>query len=323
MKYLLTLLCLSSLAASAQDVLPAQFRAALLLYNPANAGLMKEDVRVAMVYQNQWAQRSANPFTWSYASIDMNLLKGKLPKGDALGLGISGKTWRYEETYNYLKRTDKIGTLTLAYHKGIGKKKVHHISAGIQTSLVNKVIDATHSTNLPGSSDALNYPDYGMGIAYSGAVSRRSSVYCGYSLYHPFQPVEVYFGTDSARVLRRQTALAGWNFLISRRFSLRTNALLNSQAGSQQLSVGTSAAVSVNPSGKHPATLQLGGWWYSTEALVPYFAAEWYNLRLGASYGYHTNQFTQAILPAASFEISLVYTGMFRKATEYWNVPRL
>jgi type IX secretion system PorP/SprF family membrane protein len=330
MKYLFSLLSIvsASFVSTAQDILPAQFRAAPLLYNPASAGLTKEDIRASALYQQQWGNISPRPSTWAYASVDMNMLKNKLPQGDAFGIGISTTTRKYEEYYNYLRRADRSGSFTVAYHKGLGLKKAHHLSAGIQTTLVNKSMDRSRAMPLPGGpgapiKDAVYYADYGVGLMYSGEISRRSSLYCGYSLYHPWHPVEVYFEGDSAKVYRRHTALAGWNFSVSRMLTISTNAIFYSQADAQQLGVGSSATLTVNPASKHPVNLQLGGWYYYTEALVPYVAAEWCNIRLGASYGYNMNQFIQATLPAASYEISLVYTGLFRAPDNNWNVPRI
>lgn len=255
----------------------------------------------------------------------MRLLQKKLRKGDALGLGLSGSGYRYSVPDDYEKGNSRTVSISTAYHRGLGGKRLHHLSLGIQASFINKSQDNLFPS--PAEKEVINYEDVAIGILYSGQVSTRSSIYGGVAIYHVGQPVETFFNLPRP-VYRRNTAQIGWNFKANSFLSFRTNAMYHLQGRGDILSgdilgFGSVAVFTIKASSKHPALLEIGGWGYSTEAIVPCLAAEWHNLRLGASYGYNMNQFIQATLPAASYEISLVCTGLFRPPDNNWNVPRI
>lgn len=330
MKHLFTslLTVLLVLTVSAQDIMPAQFRAAPLLYNPAYAGLIKEDIRVSGIYLRYWGNYLDMPNTFPYASVDAPVLKDRLPKGDALGLGISGTRYFFSTPSNYKEGNSRCVSLSAAYHKSMGTNKVHHISLGLQASFINKRQE--YISLLAPKNDEISYEDAALGLLYSGTFSDRNSIYAGFAIYHPGQPVETFFNSPQP-IYRRSTAQIGWNFKANRFLSFQSNAMFSSQGSGDilsigsgdMLSIGSVAALTIRAGSKHPATMYIGGWLYSKEALVPYLAAEWYNLRLGASYGYNMNQFIPAINPASSFELSLVYYGVFREPNKHWNVPRM
>src|ERR1700756_906529 len=77
-------------AVHGQDVHFTQYFTSPLTLNPAMTGLVSEDLRFAANYRNQWSSVSANPYITGTVSYDMAMLKGKLPEGDALGIGILG-----------------------------------------------------------------------------------------------------------------------------------------------------------------------------------------------------------------------------------------
>src|SRR5882762_3587436 len=74
----LPLLLLAGGAARAQDLHFSQFFEAPLLRNPSLAGLFNGDIRVQMVYRDQW-----NSFTNAYKSGSLNAeYKAPIGKGD-------------------------------------------------------------------------------------------------------------------------------------------------------------------------------------------------------------------------------------------------
>src|SRR3954467_9899258 len=76
-------------SAMAQDVHFTQYFTSPLTLNPALTGLVSEDLRFAANYRTQWASVST-PYITGTVSYDMAVLKGKLPEGDALGIGFMG-----------------------------------------------------------------------------------------------------------------------------------------------------------------------------------------------------------------------------------------
>ncbi len=77
-------------SAIAQDVHFTQYFTSPLTLNPALTGLVNEDLRFAANYRTQWSSVSSTPYITGTFSYDMAILKGKLPEGDALGVGLLG-----------------------------------------------------------------------------------------------------------------------------------------------------------------------------------------------------------------------------------------
>src|SRR5271156_6168840 len=104
-------------SAVAQDVHFTQYFTSPLTLNPALTGLVNEDLRFAANFRTQWSTVSANPYITGTISYDMAVLKGKLPEGDALGIGLLGL---YDKSGTGGLTNTTVG-LSLAYHKAFGR----------------------------------------------------------------------------------------------------------------------------------------------------------------------------------------------------------
>ena len=116
MKKIFLSLLLASIIFSvkAQDPAFSQFFASPLTLNPALTGKFNGDVRVAGNYRDQWP--IDNAFITSTASVDMPILKNRLPENNTLGIGIMGMTDRTADgilTSNYF-------SFSTAYHLSFG-----------------------------------------------------------------------------------------------------------------------------------------------------------------------------------------------------------
>src|ERR1700733_16253646 len=88
-------LLLISLKTSVRGQGPAfsQFFASPLTLNPALTGKFNGVVRVAGNYRDQWPAID-NAFITSTASVDMPILRNRLPENNTLGIGLMGMTDR-------------------------------------------------------------------------------------------------------------------------------------------------------------------------------------------------------------------------------------
>jgi len=307
-----------------QDLLPVQFRSAPLLYNPANAGLTPTECRATVLYNTQRVNYLPFQNTFSYFAADAAILKGKLGDGDALGIGISGMTRREEHIYNNTTRS-RAANATVAYHKGIGANKMHHISLGFQASTVDwqntNGYDSSgtslHTDNVSGTS----HFDYGIGIIYSGQVSRRSAIYAGYSIFHP-EPKEIRLENNEYSIEPLHTAQLGWNYAAKPGIEVSTNVNYRRQNGGIDLSIGSIASLLLTHAAKHPTKLHAGGWYYYQEALVPYLGVENRGVRAGISYAINTANFAPSY-SARVMEVSLTWQPTLKAPNPHWKVPRL
>ncbi len=321
----------------AQDVHFSQYFTSPLTLNPALTGLTQCDVRVAANYRVQWASVSANPYTTGTISYDMSAMKGKLPEGDALGIGIIGL---YDKSGSGALTNETVG-LSLAYHKALGIEKQHTISIGIQGVMVQKSIDyskltfedqydpstgATYTTN--GNINTLNltretfngnemtYADYNAGIMYSGHVSEHATAYAGLSFYHITQPVET-FMSGNHQIHARTSAYLGGSFDLNENIVLYSSALYQSQASASEVLLGSALGFVLNPG--HDMEFQkntifyVGGWYRYGDAISPYVGFAWAKMQFGFSYDVNFSSFTPATSGNGGWELSLIFNGCINK----------
>jgi type IX secretion system PorP/SprF family membrane protein len=329
-------------SAIAQDVHFTQYFTSPLTLNPAMTGLVAEDLRFSANFRTQWSTVSANPYMSGTASFDIATLKGKLPEGDALGLGV-------------LLQYDKSGTgsltnttagLSMAYHKAFGHDRLQHISIGFQAYYVQKSIDFqkltfgdmfnastgsfSNATLESFQKVSLGYVDFNGGLMYSGRVADHVTAYIGYSYYHLTQPVESFL-SDQHQIHSRSTGYLGGSFDMNENTVLYASALYQEQASATEVLLGTAVGFVMNPG--HDAEYQkntifyLGGWYRYGDAVAPYVGIEWSKMRLGVSYDINVSSFSPATGGAGAYEVSLIYFGRINKherSPQYsWSCPKL
>ena len=329
-------------SAIAQDVHFSQYFTSPLTLNPALTGLVPDDLRIAANFRTQWASVSTNPYITGTISYDMAMLKGKLPEGDALGIGM-------------MVLYDKSGTgglqnttaaLSLAYHKGFGREKLQHLSIGVQGYLVQKHLDfakltfedqfdasnggTPYPTHETFSNADLSYPDFNVGIMYSGQIAEHATAYMGLSYYHMTQPVETFLN-DNHKIHSRSTAYLGGSFDLNENTVLYASALYQTQAAATEILVGAAVGFIMNPGHdmeyQRNTILYLGSWYRNNDALVPYIAVEWSKMRIGLTYDVNISTFSPATRGLGAYEISLLYFGRINKherGPDYnWSCPKL
>ena len=335
-------LLLLSCSAMAQDVHFTQFFTSPLTLNPALTGLVPDDLRFAANYRQQWASVSKNPYVTGTVSFDMAMLKGKLPEGDAMGLGV-------------MALYDKSGTgglqnttmaFSFAYHKGFGRDKLQHLSIGGQAYLVQKKLDfnlltfedeinpstgiAQYQSSQSKINADLSYPDFNVGAMYTGKLSTTSTAYAGLSYYHLTQPVESFIN-DNHQIHARTTAYLGGSFDLNERTVLYTSGLYQSQASAIEVLMGAAFGFVMNPGHdleyERNTVFYLGGWYRYNDAVCPYVAIEWSHMRVGLSYDVNVSAFTPATKGAGAMELSLLYFGRInrheRTPNYSWSCPKL
>jgi type IX secretion system PorP/SprF family membrane protein len=335
-----------TMALHAQDVHFTQYFTSPLTLNPAMTGLIAEDLRVSANYRSQWTSVSTSyPYTTATFSFELAALKGKLPEGDALGIGLMGL---YDKSGSGGLTNTTVGG-SLAYHKAFGRERQQHISFGMQVNMVQKSIDQTKlifedmynvttgTVSAPGTSMSaittpnLSYPDFNAGVMYSGKIAEHATGYFGYSYYHLTQPTEGFISSDSHEIHKRQTAYIGGSFDLAPTVILYTSALYQSQATAEELLMGGAVGFILNPNHDEEyaknTIFYLGGWYRYRDALAPYVAIEWSRMRIGFSYDVNVSAFAPATHGLGGYELSLIFLGRInrgeRNPVYNWSCPKL
>jgi len=312
----------------AQDVHFTQYFTSPLTLNPALTGLTRCDLRLAANFRSQWGSVSPNPYITGTVSYDMATLKGSLPEGDALGIGLLGL---FDKSGAGALQNTTVG-ISLAYHKSFGSEKQHTLSLGVQGYLVQKSIDFNKLTfedqfdatsgyaNIPtsenfGNAD-LTYPDFNAGLMYTGRLSDYTTAYVGVSYYHMTEPVETFLGGNNT-ISSRISATAGASFDLNENLVLYTSGLYQAQGKASELVLGAAAGFVLNPGYdeefSHKTVLYLGSWYRYGDALCPYIGFEWSKMQLGISYDANLSKFTAATQGQGAYELSLIFNGCINK----------
>lgn len=335
--YFLGLSVALSASVKAQDVHFTQYFTSPLTLNPASTGLVPDDIRLAGNFRSQWSTVSSKPYMTGTGSFDMALLKGKLPEGDALGLGV---LFLYDKSGSGALQTTA-PALSLAYHKAFGRDKMQHLSFGFQGSLVSKtvlkdnftfedeLISGLPTTDVLQNQD-LTYPDFNVGVLYSGKIREFATAYMGLSYYHVTQPVESFLG-DSHKLHSRTNAYLGGSFELNEKSVLYASALYQSQAGATEVLLGASIGFVMNQGHdleyERNTVFYLGGWYRYNDAIAPYVSIEWSKMRIGLTYDVNVSKFSPATHGNGAYELSAIFFGRINKherAQEYnWSCPKL
>ena len=185
MKKIITTLIICVLTGSvlkAQDPNFSQFFASPLTLNPALTGKFDGVYRFAANYRNQWPTIN-NAYTTMTASLDMGIMKNRIPDFDQFGIGImaySDKAGDGALNSNYLG-------VSVAYHKALDEDGYHQIGAGFQGTYMNKRLNTSKlkfqdqltpmgftgvtQESFSSSQVNLHYFDVNAGLMYNGTTN--------------------------------------------------------------------------------------------------------------------------------------------------------
>jgi type IX secretion system PorP/SprF family membrane protein len=312
----------------AQDVHFSQYFTSPLTLNPALTGLTQCDLRFGANYRTQWATVSNTPYTTGTVSFDIATLKNSLPEGDALGVGM---IVLYDQSGTGALTNMTTG-ISLAYHKSLGYYKNHTISFGVQGYIVQKKINFnklifenqfdpnTGLTNLPSGevppTGDLTYPDFNLGLMYSGKINDYATAYAGASLYHLSEPTENFLAGVGHKIHQRISAYAGSSINLNDNMLLYVSALYQSQAAATEVVLGAATGFILNPGHDEytrNTVLYMGGWYRYDDAIIPYIGLEFTKMKIGFSYDVNTSSFAPATNGAGGVELSLIYNGCINK----------
>ncbi len=327
-----TLACLGvGVSAVAQDAHFTQYHASPLNLNPAQTGLINTDYRVAAIARTQWYSVSNSPYTTGAISYDRQILRDQLPEGDGFGIGVN---FLYDRAGTGALQTINLG-LNLAYHKGFGVDKQHHISLGVQGAFVQRsinfdklvfedMIDLSRpeqyiptGENLQNAS--LTYPDFNAGLLYSGQVSENAVLYAGASYFHLSRPVEKFTGQNSdvdVRINARYNAYLGGQLTLNPHTVAYLSTMFQQQGPAFEYLLGGAVGIVLNPyndEDHNNTTLYLGAWYRFGDAIAPYIGFEWGKWQLGFTYDYTVSGFSQVNQGQGALEMSAIYNGVVDK----------
>ncbi|MEQ7798526.1 PorP/SprF family type IX secretion system membrane protein [Pedobacter sp. ASV1-7] len=202
LKYITGLLSIiMSMPALAQDHVYSQFFNAPIYLNPALTGQFEGDIRMNMIYRNQWSGLSGD-LSYITASADLNIAKF----GGGVGLMFN----RSSEGTAFLVKNNAAAT----YSYSVGGDDFV-ASFGIQAGFTNRQIDWSKLVfsdqidmrlgYLPGSVSAAQPPDVDNKIFFDAAAGTNivfRNLMAGVAVHHINKPDESFSGTVAKLPMR-------------------------------------------------------------------------------------------------------------------------
>ncbi len=308
--------------ASAQDIHFSQFFETPLLRNPALAGIFTGDIRLQMVYRDQWGS-----VTDGYRTASLNG-EYKLPIGKADDfLTIGGQIL-----------FDKAGTAALTqvsvlpvlnYHKSLSNEHNRYLSVGFMGGVVNRSFD--HSKVItddpigePTAVPNYTYLDGSVGLSYNSNLSKdpEDNFYLGIA-YHLTKPKNSFFRDPSIKLNPNWTGSAGFRFGVTEFSYVTIQADYSVQEKYKETVVGAMYGLKIGPEVENPKyTIHGGAFIRWDDALIPVIKLDYKPFSFAFSYDVNISKLKPYSYGRGGYELSVSYIGFLDRDNSSLNAVR-
>ncbi|MEJ7829297.1 MAG: PorP/SprF family type IX secretion system membrane protein [Segetibacter sp.] len=329
---LLLILIFIKNASYGQDPSFSQFFSSPLNINPALTANINADWRAILNMRNQWLG-PASPYVTGTISFDTKIFQRKIlnvEENNFIGIGammLSDYAMGGTQKSTY-------GSVNLSYNiklaEGVSKQRV---AVGFGATYASRNIDFTRvdfqeqftgygfNKNLPTGETALSnmkpYVSINAGFTYSYRTE-KSNVDIGIAGFHINKPKQTFLKDENQHLPIRKVAHANFDTYLNDRLILNTNFIFQYQSAANYFSVGGSLGYEVGDEKK--VIVNAGMWYWSNNAIIPYFGFSYNEFQVGVTYDYTTSKLSQATRKPSTWELSLIFRGI-RDPLKYIPCP--
>ena len=309
--------------ASAQDIHFSQFFETPLLRNPALAGIFTGDIRLQMVYRDQWGS-----VTDGYKTGSLNG-EYKLPIGKADDFLTVGGQILF----------DKAGTAALTqvsvlpvlnYHKSLSNEHNRYLSVGFMGGVVNRSFD--HSKVItddpngePTAVPNYTYLDGSVGLSYNSNLSKdpEDNFYLGIAYHHFTKPKNSFFRDPSIKLNPKWTGSAGFRFGVTEFSYVTIQADYSVQEKYKETVVGAMYGLKIGPEVENPKyTIHGGAFIRWDDALIPVIKLDYKPFSFAFSYDVNISKLKPYSYGRGGYELSVSYIGFLDRDNSSLNAVR-
>jgi type IX secretion system PorP/SprF family membrane protein len=318
--FMILLFSLISNYALSQDMHFSQFFEAPLLRNPSLAGIFTGDIRVQMVYRNQW-----NSFTNAYKTGSFNA-EYKLPVGKGDDFLTAGMQILY----------DKAGTVGLTtthllpainYHKSLNSNKTTYLSFGFMGGLVEKSIDRSKITTNsqydglaynPALADGetfsaakYDYFDGSFGASFNSTfgANHLNTYFIGIAYHHFNRPRNSFYRTVDAALNPKYVVSGGMKFIIDDKTFFTLQADQSIQGSFNETIGGALYSIKIGEPDEPNYILHAGAFLRWKDALIPVIKLDYNPFSIALSYDVNVSQLKTVSQGRGGVELSISYIG--------------
>ncbi len=338
-KLTILILLLGGFQLNAQDVHFSQFWNNNIQYNPAMAGVIPANLRIATFYRNQWSSVGS-----TYSTFGVNAdTRFETRKNTSFGLGINifrdvagdlklGTT-NAQLSFSAILDLDGNSKLSLGVNGGMIQKGLDPSGAQWNSQYSNGNYNGTLASGETFNSVSEMKGDVSAGIVYIYSTNERYmtandkfNMKIGFAYNHIIKPKFEWFADSPDALYSNFVAHA--EFLIgiqNSKWSLLPAAIIQFQGPSKEVLFGTQFRLELKEASRvtgfvKGAYLNLGTFIRLGDAFIPSLTFEFDHYSIGASYDVNISPLRSASNFSGGFEISL----KFRTPNPYlWQGHRL
>jgi type IX secretion system PorP/SprF family membrane protein len=327
-----------------QDPSFSQFFSSPLNINPALTAHINEKWRVISNYRNQWITPTS-PYKTGTVSMDSKIFQNTPGNyvDENTRIGIGGMMMFDEAMGGVLKSNygsfNLSGNILLANRGGLEQngRRVRHrskikmdaqsaeqrLGIGLGVIYGNKRLDYSKldfgeqftgtgfNTNLPTGEAALNkmkpYISTSAGIIYS-LITDKTNFDLGVSAFHFNKPRQTFIEDDKQFLATRYVAHGNLEAMLTDQVILTTNGIYQYQSGASYFSIGGALGYML-PNDEKDVIVNAGLWYWSNNAVIPYFGFTYGNFQVGLTYDITISKLNAAAKKFQTLEFCLIVRG--------------
>jgi type IX secretion system PorP/SprF family membrane protein len=307
----------------AQDIHFSQFFETPLLRNPSLAGIFTGDIRLQLVYRDQWGS-----VTDGYRTGSLNG-EYKLPVGKADDfITVGGQVLFDRAGTAALTQTSVLPVLN--YHKSLSSEHNRYLSLGFMGGIVNRSFDRSKIiTDDPNGEPAAipnyTYLDGSVGLSYNSNLSQnpQDNFYLGVAYHHFTKPKNSFFRDPSIKLNPKWTGSAGFRFGVTEYAYVSIMGDYSIQENYTETVVGALYGLKIGPEIENPKyTIHAGAFIRWSDALIPVVKLDYAPFSFAFSYDVNISKLKPYSYGRGGYELSLSYIGFLDRDNSSLNAVR-
>jgi len=309
-----------------QDIHFSQFDVNVTSLNPAYAGVLQKDFRVANNYKNQWGSVGL-PYTTFSVAYDMNVLKQKpFKKGlSDIGVGVSfsqdkagTSKWSQNQLNLSVSAIQEVGRdtkMSLGLQGSYAQNSVMVDELSWDNQFVNHEYNSTMPSRETFANSAKSYIDLSGGVLVESRIQEDQIFTGGIAYFHVNKPNYTLFSGD--RLPSKLVVHASYETPLGNSLSMRRivpKLMYVRQAQHSEVLLGALYRSVMKESSSHTtyadeSYIDFGAYYRVNDALIVVAAVDFRNFRFGLSYDTNVSRFKSATRSRGGIEVSLTYKG--------------
>jgi len=305
----------------AQDPAFSQFFSSPLNINPALTANINADWRLISNLRDQWIG-PASPYMTGSISFDRKIMQNKMAgveEGNVIGVGgmlmfdhamagVAKSVWASLNLSYQIKLIDA----DVKHKLGIGFGAIYgrrHVDFS-RLDFEEQFTGYGFNVNLPTGEAALSnmkpYFSASAGLTYS-ISSEQSNFDFGVAAFHFNKPKQTFLENENQILAMRKVAHANFETFLNERTVLNLNGIYQFQDQAKYFSVG--GAFGYYLQDENESMINVGVWYWSKNAIVPYVGLSYKDMQFGVSYDLTVSKLNQATRKPNTFEVSIILRG--------------